>query len=133
MAGQKIFYDASFGQNSNKNIIGLFVVGNPVDKYHSLSDSQLVDVVLKELDELFSNQATANYKKHISQNWNKEPFIKGGYLTDHADWKDVKELGESINSKVFFAGGAYTTGEDWVSVHTAAQSAKKAVDDIVQS
>ncbi|MDG2227231.1 MAG: FAD-dependent oxidoreductase [Flavobacteriales bacterium] len=129
-AGQKIFYDASFGQNSDKKIIGLFAVGDSVDKYKSLSKSKLLDVILKELDILFSNQATTYYKKHIIQNWNNEPFIRGGYLTDHMDWREVRKLGESINSKVYFAGGEYTDGENWVSVHAAAQSAKKAIDDI---
>ena len=129
-AGQKIFYDASFGQNSDNNIIGLFAVGSAVGKYNSLSKSQLKDVVLKELDILFSNQASTNYKKHLCHNWNKEPFIKGGYLSDYADWKDVRRLGESVENKVYFAGGEYTDGENWVSVHTAALSAKRAVDEI---
>ena len=79
---------------------------------------------------LFSNKASSCYVKHISRNWNNEPFIKGGYLTDHADWKDVRKLGQSIDSKVYFAGGAYSDGENWVSVHVAAQSARKAVDEI---
>ena len=90
-AGQKFFYDASFGQASTKNIIGLFAVGNTVDQYNALSKNQLMNVILKELDNLFSNQATTYYKKHISQNWNKEPFIRGGYLTDHANWQEVKD------------------------------------------
>jgi monoamine oxidase len=131
--GQKVFYDASYGQNTTKNIIGLFAVGTPVDAYNSLSKSQLKDVVLNELDNLFSEQTSTYYNKHISQNWNKEPFIKGGYLTDHADWRLVQELGESVNNKVYFAGGAYTDGEDWVSVHTAAQSAKKVADEIASN
>ncbi len=48
----------------------------------------------------------------------------------HADWKDVRRLGESVENKVYFAGGEYTDGENWVSVHTAALSAKRAVDEI---
>ena len=32
---------------------------------------------------------------------------------------------------MYFAGGEYTDGESWVSVHTAARSAKKAVDEIL--
>ena len=51
-------------------------------------------------------------------------------MSDHADWRTVRQLGESVASKIYFAGGAYTEGEDWVSVHTAAQSAKKAVEEI---
>jgi hypothetical protein len=51
-------------------------------------------------------------------------------LTDNADWRNVKKLGESVANKIYFAGGAYTDGEDWVSVHTAAQSAKRAIEEI---
>lgn len=61
------------------------------------------------------------------QNWNNEPYIKGAYMTEFADWRTVRELGKSVSNKLYFAGGAYTDGEDWVSVHTAAQSAQKAV------
>ena len=95
------------------------------------SKEEIKSIILSELDNLFDNKATSNYMNHITQDWNNEPFIKGGYLTDHADWKMVRELGKSVNDKVYFAEGAYTDGEDWVSVHVAASSAKAAVDAIV--
>lgn len=128
--GEKIYYDATFGQNTNMNIVGLFVVGKPALDFTSLSGDELRDFILNELDGIYTNQATPNYIKHITQNWNNEPFIKAGYLTDHADWRNVKKLGESVVNKVYFAGGAYTNGDDWVSVHTAAQSAKVAIEEI---
>jgi len=40
------------------------------------------------------------------------------------------DLGKPVDDKIYFAGGEFTDGEDWVSVHTAAQSAKKAVDEL---
>jgi monoamine oxidase len=128
--GEKIYYNAALGQKTSKNILGLFVVGKPALDYSSLSDAELKAFILKELDGIYSNQATPKYVKHISQNWNKEPYIKSGYMTDNADWRTVRELGKHVDSKIHFAGGAYTDGEDWVSVHTAAQSAKKAVGEI---
>ena len=130
--GEKVYYNASMGQNTTKNILGLFVVGKPALAYIQLSGEALKDFILNELDRLFTNQATPNYIKHITQNWNDEPFIKAGYMSDHADWRTVKELSQSIDNKVYFAGGAYTDGEDWVSVHTAAQSAKVAVAEVVR-
>jgi monoamine oxidase len=129
--GQKIYYNAALGQNTDKNILGLFVVGKPAEAFTSLSGDELKDFILSELDALYNNQATPKYIKHITQNWNNEPFIQAGYLTDYADWRKVKLLGQSIDEKIYFAGGAYTDGEDWVSVHTAAQSAKKAIEELV--
>jgi monoamine oxidase len=128
--GEKIFYNASLGQNTSKNILGLFVVGTPAIPYQQLSELALKEEVLRELDEIYDNQATPNYLKHISKNWNNEPFIKSGYMTDHADWRAVKTLGEPVANKLHFAGGAYTDGEDWVSVHAAALSAFKAVSEL---
>ncbi len=125
--GQKIYYNASLGQNTTKNILGLFTVGRPAQDLITKSGDELRDFILNELDGLFNNQATPNYVKHITQNWNDEPYIQGGYLTDHANWRTVRTLGEPVADKVYFAGGAYTDGEDWVSVHLAAKSAREAV------
>jgi len=128
--GEKIYYDASLGQNTSRHILGLFVVGKPALDYVLLSDNDLKNFILNELDVIYSNQATPNYTKHITQNWNKEPFIKSGYMSDYADWRTVRELGKPVANKIHFAGGAYTDGEEWVSVHAAARSAKKAIDEL---
>lgn len=128
--GEKWYYDAAYGQNSSKNILGLFVVGTPALDYTSRSGDDLRDFILAELDGLYAGQATQKFVKHIVQNWNDEPFIKGGYMTDHADYTQVAKLGESVQDKVYFAGGPYTDGEDWVSVHAAARSARVAVDNM---
>ncbi|GGI57722.1 flavin monoamine oxidase family protein [Winogradskyella haliclonae] len=129
-AGQKLYYDASYGQNSDRHILGLFTVGTGTLPYRNLSDSELIDYMLEELDGIFNNQASSNYIKHISQNWNNEPFAKGAYVSDQEDWRRIRTLGESVDNKLFFAGTVYTTGEDWSSVHTAARSAIRTINEI---
>jgi monoamine oxidase len=129
--GQKLYYDAAYGQNTSQHILGLFAVGTGTLPYVQLSDADLIDYMLTELDGIFNGQASKNYIKHIFQNWNKEPFIKGAYVYDDEDWRRVRTLGESVDNKLFFAGTAYTTGDDWSSVHTAARSAKRAVNELV--
>lgn len=128
--GEKIYYNASFGQNTTKHILGLFAVGKPAQDYISLTGEDLKNFILNELDAIYSNQATPNYINHKEQNWNNEPFIKSGYLTDYADETMVKKLGKSVADKIYFSGGAYTDGNDWVSVHAAAQSARRAIKDL---
>jgi monoamine oxidase len=128
--GEKIYYNAAQGQKTSKHILGLFVVGEAAQAFTSLSDIELKAFILKELDAIYDTQASPNYIKHIAQNWTKEPFIKGGYMTDHADWKTVRELGKPVANKLHFAGGAYTDGEDWVSIHAAARSARKAIEEL---
>ena len=126
-AGQKIYYNASLGQTTDQHILGLFVVGTPAQDFLTRSGEALKTFILEELDGLFNGQASTHYVKHLTQDWNAEPFIRGGYMSDHANWQTVRALRQPVHQKLFFAGGPFTNGEDWVSVHAAAQSGKEAV------
>ena len=130
-AGQKLYYDAAYGQNSTEQVLGLFAVGSGATPYLQRSGQDLIQFMLNELDGIFNGQASANYLKHTFQNWNEEPFIQGAYVHDHENWTRMRTLGESVDQKLFFAGDAYTTGEDWSSVHAAARSAKRTVTELV--
>ncbi|MEM9849374.1 MAG: FAD-dependent oxidoreductase [Bacteroidota bacterium] len=130
-AGQKLYYDAAYGQNSDRHILGLFAVGTGAQEYASFSDEELKNYMLAELDALFDNQASASYIKHISQNWNEEPFAKGAYVYDYERWTRINRLADSVDDKIYFAGDAYGFASDWSSVHVAARSAKRAVEELV--
>ena len=129
-AGQKLYYDAAYGQNTNKHVLGLFAVGVGTEPYVQLSDEELKNYMLDELDAIFDGKASASYIKHTFQNWNKEPHIGGAYVYDHENWRRVKRLGDSVGDKLFFAGASYTDGRDWASVHAAARAAKRVVDEL---
>ena len=129
--GCKIYYDAAIGHDPSKNIVGLFTVGKPSLAYTTLSDSDQLQLMLSELDELYDNKASLNFQKHITQNWNAEPFIRGGYVSNFANWRAVRNLRTPLGNKVYFAGTAFTDGENWGSVHNATDSAKLAVDEIL--
>ncbi|MEO1450194.1 MAG: FAD-dependent oxidoreductase, partial [Bacteroidota bacterium] len=124
--GEKLYYDAAYGQDSERHILGLFAVGTGTLPYVELSDQELIDYMLTELDELYDNRASASYMKHTFQTWNKEPFINGAYITSHENWRRVRRLGDSVADKLYFAGTSYTNGLDWGSVHTPARSALQA-------
>jgi len=129
--GQKLYYDAAYGQNTTQNILGLFAVGTGAQPYLQLSDAELINFILAELDAIFDNKASATYVKHIFQNWNAEPFANGAYVVDHEDWRRVRTLGESVDDKLFFAGTTYTDGSNWGSVDAAATSAKNVVNALI--
>ncbi|MEM9821073.1 MAG: FAD-dependent oxidoreductase [Bacteroidota bacterium] len=130
-AGQKLYYDAAYGQNTTQNIMGLFAVGVEAQVYNQLPENELLDFMLNELDAIYDNRASATYVKHIFQNWNAEPFANGAYIYDQEDWQRLRTLGRSVDNKLYFAGDAYTTGDDWSSVHAAARSALRAVEELV--
>lgn len=128
--GHKLYYNAAYGQDTNKHILGLFAVGPISDTYRSKTDSELIDYMLSELDTLFDSKASQHYVKHIFQDWTKEPYINGAYVHYYQNWKTFRTLQKSVDNKLYFAGDAYTDGLDFSSVHTAAKSAIKAVKAI---
>ncbi|MEM9604615.1 MAG: FAD-dependent oxidoreductase [Pseudomonadota bacterium] len=132
-AGQKLYYDAAYGQRSGEHVLGLFAVGSACAPFIGQSDAARISYMLAELDDLFDGAASRHYRRHVFQNWNDEPFIEGAYVMDHEDWQRVRALGRSVNGRVFFAGTAYTEGDDWGSVHTAARSAMRAISELTQA
>ncbi|MEM8895095.1 MAG: FAD-dependent oxidoreductase, partial [Bacteroidota bacterium] len=130
-AGQKLYYDAAYGQNTSQHILGLFAVGSEAQPYLQRTNEDLIDYMLNELDEIFDNQASATYVKHTFQNWNEEPYINGAYLFDYTDWRKLPALAATVEDKVLFAGEAYAFENDWGSVHAAARAAKRAVEELV--
>ncbi|WP_420574791.1 flavin monoamine oxidase family protein [Kordia sp.] len=131
--GQRIYYDAAYGQNSTKHILGLFAVGEQAEQYQNLSGNAQRDYILNELDTVFNGAATQNYVNHIVQNWNDDPFIGAAYLADNAPYYISSTLATSVNNKLYFAGDAYTQEDDWSAVHNAARSARNAVSELLVS
>jgi monoamine oxidase len=129
--GQRVYYDAAYGQRSDAHVLGLFAVGAPAEPYQARTGDELRDHILAELDEIFDGAASPAYLGHIAQNWSAEPFVRQAYLADHADWRVSETLGRPMGDRVLFAGDAYTDGENWSEVHVAAASARTAVEAII--
>lgn len=125
--GQRLYYDAAFGQDSQTHVMGLFAVGAQAQPYQALAGDALRDHVLAELDEVFAGRATPAYVKHIAQDWSAEPFIHGAYLADNAPDEVAEALAEPVGDTLYFAGEAYADSEDWGGVHNATQAARRAV------
>lgn len=130
--GQKDWYDAAHGQDTDAHVLGLFAVGDQAEPYQALDGDELRDFFLAELDAIFDGAASRSYIKHVSQNWNEEPFIRQAYFADDGNWQHPPAMRRAVENRVFFAGDGYTDGNDWSSVHMAAISAKEAVDAILE-
>jgi monoamine oxidase len=126
-AGQRLFYDAAYGQDTDQHILGLFSVGAQAETYQAQSDDEFLDGVLTELDEVFDGAASKSYVRHLVLNWNDEPFAAGAYLEDDAPPGISATLAKPLSDRVQFAGDAYTEFEDWSSVHAAIRSAAATV------
>lgn len=122
---EKFVYDAAFGKDSNRHILGLFAINNKAKAYTQLnSDTEIIQAFLAELDEIFDGKASANYIKHIIQNWSGEPYIQGAYSYsfDGDQNEIVNILNTAVQNKIYFAGEALSI-EHQATVHGACASA----------
>lgn len=129
---EQMYYDAAFKKDSSKNIMGLFYVGDGANEFTDLADDNaIIEKILKQLDEVFDGQASKYYKKHITQNWSKEPYIQGSYSHYESNESSIKSsLRRPLNAKVYFAGEAIEE-EDSSTVHGAGLSAYEAIEGIL--
>jgi len=130
---ERIFYNAAFKKNSNKNILGLFTVGNQASEYTNLaSDQAIFDKIMEELNLMFDGKASLYYKNHVIQNWTAEPFIQGSYTHfDSEEAQTVEILKRPLENKVFFAGEAYSE-DAGATVHGAGLSAYSVIKTILK-
>lgn len=125
-AGDTLYYDAAFGKNAKSHVLGLFSVSEQTSAYTNLeSEEAIFKKIMGELDEMFDGQATKYYKKHIIQNWSKEPFILGSY-SHYENYGDMDTLLKPLDNKLFFAGEALHP-EESSTVHGAGESGYNAV------
>ena len=130
LEGEKLYYDAAFGKDSNRNIFALFAVGEQATEYATIdTDENLIQYILNELDEIFDGKASQTYVKHVTQNWSKEPFIQGSYT--HGDDSVLGTLTTPIDDKLYFAGESFAPS-DYATVHGAARSSFVAVEEILR-
>lgn len=132
-AEEKFVYDAAYGKDSSRYILGLFAINEPARVYAQLGDDDaIIAHFLAELDAIFNGQASANYVKHVVQNWSREPFIQGAYSYsfDGNQEKLVAAIGAPVDGKIYFAGEALSV-ENQAMVHGACESAYATVAKMV--
>ena len=130
----KIFYDAAFRKDTDKNVLGLFTINEMASDYTNLgSDQAIIEKILNELDEIFDGKASENYVHHVIQNWSKEPFIQGSYSYnfDMNQQDTVNTITEPINNKIYFAGEALSVDYQ-ATVHGACDAAYEAVERLLK-
>lgn len=128
-SGERVYYDAAFRKESQANLLGLFAVGEPATVYATMeTEEELMEYILNELDEIFDGKASRYYRKHVTQNWSKEPYIQGSY-SHYPNYDSHDVIQAPLDNKVFFAGEAYAESD--ATVHGAGESAYVAVEAIV--
>ena len=107
---ERYFYDAGEHQSHNilddENIVGLFAVGSDVTDYIGKSDTEIANLIISQLDEMYDGDASRTFtNEYVVQNWVTEPHIRGAYANYYGgNYCYLRKLAKSIGSKVYFAG-----------------------------
>jgi monoamine oxidase len=134
----RYFYNATFGQASSNNVMGMFAYGaSAEDLYADLTDGEVYLSVLETLDGIFDGQATAYVEDHVVQNWSREMFIRGAYSTQTPDESLLLKLVQKpLDNRIYFAGEYIPDPADvdgWGAVPSACFSGRYAVAQLLES
>ena len=126
----KLYYNAAFGKETNDNVLGLFNVDQIDLPWSKLSQGQLIDAVLDELDDIYDGIARPLFQGAVVRNWSQTPFINGSYSMDNESDFNIAEILAPIEGRIHFAGEALG-GNAQSTVHGAAYSAINVVEEIL--
>jgi monoamine oxidase len=89
-----------------------------------------IQIALEDLNQLFGNQAKANYTSGMVLNWQKEPYIEMAYSFCPVGAAGLRRvLSYPIDGVLFFAGEA-TSVERNATVHGAVESGRRAAKEV---
>ena len=108
-SGEKTYYDAAYGKESQDHVLGLLSTGISAQEYYLLGNSDsIVSSVIQELDGYFNGLASQNYLgSYIYEDWGQHTFTQGTWTSDFE--KSAIKLNDSLDDKVYFAGETYNT------------------------
>ena len=127
---ERFFYDETYGHNSTDNVMGMFVFGDVAERFVSLSDNEVIQAALTDINKVFGNNISTDafIEGHV-QNWFNEPFIRGAYTVYEDNCEAIDVLREPLTGVLFFAGEAIPIVESNYAngyVHGAALSGRNA-------
>jgi lysine-specific histone demethylase 1B len=112
------------GKTGVDHVLLAFIMGEQAEALTNLEDSEIVNKLLAELDEMYVGKASATFVSAYVQDWSKHPFIRGAYSYSPVGMGDVRKIAAaSVESKLYFAGEAMHLAGHHQTVQGAAESA----------
>lgn len=131
---ERTYFDSLMNKGiSDRHVLGVLCYGKWAEDLCQLdNDDEIFKAILKNLDNMFDGQASANYIQHMVTNWTKEPFIRGAYSNVWYTQSLAKEFADQplADNRIFFAG-EFVGGKYGPTVHgcciTGRRAALKAI------
>ena len=125
--------------HGSNRFLTCFVMGDAARNLSGLSEDNLRDTCLTELDRIFPKRKASKHFQAIRvMDWSREPFIGGAYSYPAVGVRRVEgesmrnHLAAPIHDRIFFAGEA-TAKHHPATVHGALESGRRAVREMLHS
>lgn len=130
---EAVFFDALFGKDTERHVLGVLFVGAQADPYVDLSDSEITQKLLDLIDEISDGKGRKHFMQSLVQNWTQEPYIQGAYTTETDDpyIGTLRTIMRPIQNRLFFAGSAYDLQQQGTvpgAYRTGVRAAQKIID-----
>ncbi len=131
--GDKTYFDAAFGKDTNDNILALLVTGPLANDYYKMGDNDaIVASVIEELDTMYSGKASGAFSgEYILKDWGRHAFTLGTWTNDVGSESQMALLRSPLAGKVHFTGAATEQNGQSSTVHGAIMSGYQAVSDML--
>ncbi|CAF3236303.1 unnamed protein product [Rotaria sp. Silwood2] len=103
-------------------------MGNEANRIETLTNEQVVNEVLNELQKMFPNQSIPMPIESFVTRWKSNPFSNGSYsyISQYQTYEDMIYISKPIANKLLFSGEA--TAQEWYGyAHGALLSARREV------
>ena len=105
--GERTYYDMAFGRETESHILGFLCTGEESRRYIEYSsDEALVQVLLEELDQMYTDRATGLFTgEYRIERWSEYEYTRGTWTQAFEENPNhLRHLNRPLNNKVFFAG-----------------------------
>lgn len=123
------YFDGVLGKPTEANVLATLQTGKKAAERSQLSDEELTQVLLTEIDDMYEGKGTEHVLKSVVKNWSAEPYIRGAYSV--SIWHDKELLRQGVPGKVLFAGEYL--GKPQIAVQGALLSGRFAVEALLES
>lgn len=106
-SGERAYYDIAFGKETESHILGFLCTGEESKGYIEYSsDEALVQVLIEELDQMYTGRATGLFTgEYRIERWSEYEYTRGTWTQAFEENPNhLRHLNRSLNNKVFFAG-----------------------------
>jgi monoamine oxidase len=106
-SGERVYYDIAFGKETESHVLGFLCTGEDSKEYLGYSsDEALLQVLIKELDQMYEGRATELFTGEFRiEKWSEYKFIRGTWTQAFEENPNhLSHLNRPLEDKVFFAG-----------------------------